>query len=52
LVEDLAFVVIALATDKSSVVPVLDRRGGHCEQGGDLVERDQALVAEAVLAGA
>jgi transposase len=45
LVEDFAFVVIAVSTDKSGVVPDLDGGGGHPEQGGDLGERDEALAA-------
>jgi hypothetical protein len=45
LVEDLVFVVIALPTDKSGVVPGLDGGGGYPEQGGHLGERDEPLVA-------
>ena len=45
LVEDFTFVVIAVSTDKSGVVPDLDGGGGHPEQGGDLGERDEALAA-------
>jgi transposase InsO family protein len=45
LVEDLVFVVIALTTDNSGVVPVLDGRGGHSEEGGHLGEREESLVA-------
>jgi hypothetical protein len=45
LVENLVFVVIALPTDKSGVVPVLDGSGGHPEQGGHLGEREESLVA-------
>jgi len=44
-VEDFAFVVIPLATDKSGVVPVLDRRGGHPEGVGGLGQGGQALAA-------
>lgn len=42
LVEDFVFVVIALPTDKTGVVPDLDGGGGHAEQGGHLAEGDQA----------
>ena len=41
-VEDFVFVVIALPTDKTGVVPDLDGRGGHAEQRGHLAEGDQA----------
>jgi hypothetical protein len=41
-VEHFVLVVVALATDKSCVVPVLDGRGGHTEAGGDLGEGDQS----------
>jgi len=44
-VENLAFVVIPLPTDKSGVVPGLDGRGGHAEQRRHLGERDEPLVA-------
>ena len=50
LVEVLLFVVIPLPTDKSGVVPLLQGLGGDPEQGGDLGEWEQALVAEALFA--
>jgi hypothetical protein len=49
-VEHFILVVVALATDKSGVVPVLDGRGGHTEAGGDLGEGDQSGGAQALLA--
>jgi hypothetical protein len=54
-VEHFILVVVALAADKSGVVPVLDGRGGHIEVGGDLGEGDQfrwrAGVARGWVAG-
>jgi hypothetical protein len=49
-VEHFILVVVALAADKSGVVPVLDGRGGHIEAGGDLGEGDQSGGAQALLA--
>jgi hypothetical protein len=50
LVEDLAFVVIPLSGDNSGVVPDLDGAGGHAEQPGHLVQRDQAGVEQPLAA--
>lgn len=41
----MSFVVIAVSTDKSGVVPGLDGGCGHCEQGGHLGQGEHALVA-------
>jgi hypothetical protein len=49
-VEHFILVVVALAVDKSGVVPVLDGRGGYIEVGGDLGEGDQSGGAQALLA--
>jgi transposase len=51
-VEDLAFVVIPLPADNSGVVPDLDGAGGHAEQLGHLVQRDQAGVEQPLAAAA
>jgi putative transposase len=51
-VEDFAFVVIALAADNSGVVPDLDGAGGHAEQLGHLAERDQPGVEQPLAAAA
>ncbi len=45
-VERLAFIVVARATDKTGVAPGLDRAGGHAELGGHLVQGEHAGVAE------
>jgi hypothetical protein len=51
-VEHLALVVIALPSDKTGVVPGFDGRGGDIEQGGHLVQADQAGVAQPLFAAA
>ncbi len=49
-VEDFAFVVIPLPADNSGVVPDLDGAGGHAEQLGHPVQRDQPGVEEPLAA--
>jgi hypothetical protein len=51
-VERLAFIVVALATDKAGVAPRLDRAGGHAELRGYLVQGEHAGVAEPLLPAA
>ena len=51
-VERLAFIVVALATDKTGVTPRLDRAGGHAEPAGHLVQGEHAGVAEPLLSAA
>ena len=51
-VERLAFIVVALATDKTGVVPGLDRAGGDAEPAGHLVQGEHAGVAEPLLPAA
>lgn len=51
-VERLAFIVVARATDKTGVVPCLDRAGGHAELAGHLLQGEHAGVAEPLLPAA
>jgi len=51
-VEVLSLVVIPVAGDKAGVMPCLDGGGMDAEQGGHLVEGEQAGVAEALFAAA
>ena len=51
-VERLAFIVVALATDKTGVVPGLDRAGGDAEPAGHLVQGEHAGAAESLLPAA
>ena len=51
-VEDLAFVVIPLATDNSGVVPDLDGAGEDAEDWGGFLECEQALVTQSLFAAA
>ena len=44
-VENLVLIVIALPTDNSRSVPLLYRDGGDLEEGGHLLEGEEALVA-------
>ncbi len=48
----LSLVVIPVASDKAGVMPCLDGGGMDAEQGGHLVEGEQAGVAEALFAAA
>jgi transposase len=51
-VEDFVFIVIAVPTDKTGVMPGFDGRGGHVEERGHLGEWDQSLVTQPLLAAA
>jgi hypothetical protein len=51
-VEHLAFVVVALAADKTGVAPRFDRACGHAELAGYFFQGEHAGVAEALLAAA
>ena len=51
-VEDFAFVVIALAADNSGVMPGLHGGGGHAERLGHFGEGEPAGVAEPAVAAA
>src|SRR5258707_3667387 len=51
-VEDFAFVVIALSADNSGVIPGLHGGGGHAERRGHFGEGELAGVAEPVAAAA
>jgi len=48
-VERLAFIVVALASDNTGVAPGFDRAGGHAELVGHLVQGEHAGVAEPLL---
>ena len=51
-VERLAFIVVALATDKTGVAPCLDRAGGYAELVSHLVQGEHAGAAEPLLSAA
>ena len=51
-VEHLAFIVVALAADKTGVAPCFDRACGHAELVGHFFQGEHAGVAEALLSAA